>query len=50
MTTAGLAPGTIKTRLVNVRSVLRAAARDRVIAEPTDQFRLLTWENVLVTR
>jgi integrase len=28
----GLAPGTIKTRFVNVRSVLRAAVRDRVLA------------------
>lgn len=28
---AGLAPGTIKTRLQNVRAVLRAAVRDRVI-------------------
>jgi integrase len=28
----GLAPGTIKTRFNNVRSVLRAAVRDRVIA------------------
>ncbi len=32
MTTAGLAPGTIRTRMGNVRSVLRAALRDRVIA------------------
>jgi integrase len=29
----GLAPGTIKTRLVNVRSVLRAAVRDRIISD-----------------
>jgi integrase len=28
----GLAPGTIRTLLVNVRSVLRAAVRDRIIA------------------
>ena len=32
MSVADLAPGTSKTRFVNVRSVLRAAARDRVIA------------------
>lgn len=32
MTAAGLAPGTIRTRVNNVRSVLRAAVRDRVIA------------------
>jgi len=32
MAAAGLAPGTIHTRVVNVRSVLRAAVRDRVIA------------------
>jgi len=31
MQTAGLAPGTITTRYGNVRSVLRAAVRDRVI-------------------
>lgn len=31
MTTAGLAPGTIRTRVNNVRSVLRAAVRDRLI-------------------
>jgi len=37
MTSDGLAPSTIKTRLVNVRSVLRAAVRDRVIAQdPSD--------------
>ncbi len=37
MTSNGLAPSTIKTRLVNVRSVLRAAVRDRVIAhDPSD--------------
>jgi integrase len=34
MDSAGLAPGTIRTRLVNVPSVLRAAARDRLI--PSD--------------
>ena len=28
----GLAPGTIKTRFQNVRSVIRAAVRDRVLA------------------
>lgn len=32
MQRAGLAPGTIRTRVNNVRSVLRAAARDRLIA------------------
>ena len=32
MTTKGLAAGTIKTRFNNVRAVLRAAVRDRVIA------------------
>lgn len=33
----GLAPGTIKTRVNNVRAVLRAAVRDRVIAvDPSD--------------
>lgn len=32
MTAAGLKPGTIKTRVNNVRSVLRAAVRDRLIA------------------
>ena len=32
-----LAPGTVKTRFVNVRSVFRAAVRDRVIGvDPTD--------------
>lgn len=31
MTTDGLAPGTIKTRVGNVRNVLRAAVRDRMI-------------------
>jgi integrase len=37
MDSKGLAPGTIKTRLVNVRTVLRAAVRDRVIAsDPSD--------------
>jgi integrase len=37
MAVAGLAPGTIKTRLVNVRSVLRAAVRDRIIpSDPSD--------------
>jgi integrase len=38
---AALAPGTIKTRFVNVRSVFRAAVRDRVIGiDPTDGVRL----------
>ena len=38
---AALAPGTVKTRFVNVRSVFRAAVRDRVIAaDPTDGVRL----------
>ena len=32
MDTAGLAPSTIRTRVNNVRSVLRAAVRDRVIS------------------
>jgi len=32
MDAAGLAPGTIRTRVNNVRAVLRAATRDRVIA------------------
>ena len=37
MHAAGLAPGTIKTRYVNVRSVFRAAVKDRVIgSDPTD--------------
>lgn len=36
-----LAPGTIKTRFVNVRSVFRAAIRDKVIAvDPTEGVRL----------
>ena len=36
-----LAPGTVKTRFVNVRSVFRAAVRDRVIGvDPTDGIRL----------
>lgn len=36
-----LAPGTIKTRFVNVRSVFRAAVRDGMIAvDPTLQVRL----------
>ncbi|WP_369055948.1 tyrosine-type recombinase/integrase [Kineococcus terrestris] len=33
MHTAGLAPGTIRTRFSNVRAVLRAAVRDRMLAE-----------------
>jgi integrase len=41
MHTTGLAPGTIKTRYVNVRSVFRAAVKDRVIgSDPTDGVRL----------
>ncbi|BDI23549.1 site-specific integrase [Herbiconiux sp. L3-i23] len=37
MTTDGLAPGTIKTRVNNVRAVLRAAVRDKLIAtDPSD--------------
>ena len=41
MDAAGLAPGTIKTRYVNVRSVFRAAVKDRVIGtDPTDAVRL----------
>ncbi|WP_404313550.1 hypothetical protein [Agrococcus terreus] len=32
MQSAGLAASTIRTRVGNVRAVLRAAARDRVIA------------------
>lgn len=41
MSASGLAPGTIKTRYVNVRSVFRAAVKDRVIgSDPTDGLRL----------
>ena len=41
MHASGLAPGTIKTRYVNVRSVFRAAVKDRVIgSDPTDGVRL----------
>jgi integrase len=41
MNAAGLAPGTIKTRYVNVKSVFRAAVKDRVIGtDPTDGVRL----------
>jgi integrase len=37
----GLAPGTVKTRIQNVRPVLRAAVRDRIIAsDPSDGFKL----------
>lgn len=37
MSADGLAPGTVKTRFNNVRSVLRAAVRDQVIAvDPSD--------------
>lgn len=38
---AALAPGTIKTRFVNVRSVFRAAVRDRLLGvDPTDNVKL----------
>jgi integrase len=38
MTAAGLAPGTVHTRVQNVRAVLRGAVRDRVItSDPTDR-------------
>ena len=41
MDAAALAHGTIKTRYVNVRSVFRAAVKDRVIGnDPTDAVRL----------
>ncbi|RHW27057.1 site-specific integrase [Nocardioides immobilis] len=41
MDAAGLAPGTIKTRYVNVRSVFRAALKDRIIgSDPTEGVRL----------
>ena len=41
MDAAGLAPGTIKTRYVNVRSVFHAALKDKVIgSDPTDGVRL----------
>jgi integrase len=41
MTVQGLAAGTIKTRVVNVRSVLRAAMRDKLIAgDPTESVRM----------
>ena len=41
MDEVGLAAGTVKTRYVNVRSVFRAAVRDRVIGvDPTDAIRL----------
>ena len=41
MHASGLAPGTIKTRYVNVRSVFRAAIKDKVIgSDPTDGVRL----------
>lgn len=37
----GLAPGTIKTRLQNVRTVMRAAVRDRIIvSDPTEDVTL----------
>jgi integrase len=37
MTAAGLAPGTVHTRVQNLRAVLRGAVRDRVIAaDPSD--------------
>src|SRR4051794_24731992 len=38
MTAAGLPPGTVHTRVQNVRAVLRGAVRDRVIAvDPSDE-------------
>ena len=41
MDASGLAPGTIKTRYVNVRSVFRAALKDKVLgSDPTDGVRL----------
>ncbi len=41
MTAAGRAPGTIHTRVQNVRAVLRGAVRDRVIAsDPSDGVQL----------
>jgi integrase len=41
MTAAGLAPGTVKTRVNNVRAILRAAVRDRLIAtDPSDALTL----------
>ncbi len=41
MSSDGLAPGTAKTRLNNVRAVLRAAVRDRAIAvDPSDNVTL----------
>ena len=41
MTVKDLAPGTIKTRFVNARSVFRAAMRDKVIgSDPTEGIRL----------
>jgi integrase len=37
MSSRGLAPGTVKTRVQNVRTVLRAAVRDRMIpSDPSD--------------
>lgn len=41
MTVKGLAPGTIRTRFNNVHSLLRAAARDRMIpSDPAESIRL----------
>jgi len=41
MSVRGLAPSTVKTRFVNVRSVFRAAIRDKMIAaDPTTSIRL----------
>ena len=41
MAAAGIAPGTVKTRYVNVQPVFRPALKDRVIgADPTDGIRL----------
>jgi integrase len=40
----GLAPGTIKTRFNNVRAVLRAAVKDRVIATDPSEGVTLPWK------
>lgn len=41
MQTRGLAPGTIKTRVQNVRTVLRAAVRDRmIVSDPSEAVKL----------
>ncbi len=47
MITRGLAPGTVRTRVNNVRGVLRAAVRDRVItSDPSDCVTLPTSDQV----